>query len=164
MRGGYRAREPFAGTQGSVASATAARARQGLLDQTLSRTRAVLPPCPWPHIFAWQNPRRVTVTVCTELFLCCCFKRLEKGPSLSASFMVLLFAWPREPFDLIALILMFSLPFAAAIKSDRACITGLLLHAPQVMEGRELTPSFAAFPRRVAQAQRSTLRHIQLPN
>lgn len=48
--------------------------------------------------------------------------------------MALLFTWPRKPFDLIALILMFSLPFAAAIRSDRACITGLFPHALQVME------------------------------
>lgn len=102
--------------------------------------------------------------MCTELFLCCCFKCLEKGPSLAASFIALLFTWPCEPFDLIALILMFSLPFAAAIRSDRACITGLLLHAPQVMEGRDLTPSFAVLPRRVARAQQSTLHHIQLLN
>lgn len=130
----------------------------------LSSTCAVLPPCPRLRIFAWQKPRRAAIVSCTEPFLRCCYKCLQKGPSSPASFMALLFTWPREPFDLIALILMFSLPFAAAIRSDRACITGLLLHAPQVMEGRDLTPSFAALPRRVAQAQRRTLRHIQLPN
>lgn len=58
-----------------------------------------------------------------------------KGP-LSASFVLwLLFTWLRKPFGLIALILMFSLPFAAAIRSDRAGITELFLHALQVMEG-----------------------------
>lgn len=124
----------------------------------------MLPPHPRPCIFAWQKPRRVAVVSCTALFLCCFFKCLEEGPSLPASFMALLFTGPREPFDLIALILMFSLPFAAAIRSDRACIMGLLLHALQVMEGRDLTPSFTVLPRRVAWAQRSTHRHIQLPN
>lgn len=95
---------------------------------------------------------------CSCAAVSCAWKR---APVCQLHFMALLFTWPREPFDLIALILMFSLPFAAAIGSDRACITGLLPRAPQVMEGRGFHPSL---PRRAALAQRSARRHIPLPN
>lgn len=100
-------------------------------------TRVLCPFLAHGRVFAWQKPTGGAIASQTELFCRCCFKCLEKGPSLPASFMALLLTWPRKPFGLIALILMFSWLFAAAISPDRARVAGLVLHAPRGRKRRD---------------------------